>query len=683
MISPRGWLIASLMIVVGCGGGSGGGNDGGGGDDGGGHIDANGTGIDGAPEVLTISPLDPVIDAVGAPMTQAFTAQFAGDTVDAVWSLDDVQVGTIDTAGLFRAGGMVAGTAVVTARYGEIETSTTVRVRVTLTDLGGFDAAVRDALAAGGTADPSFAWLFPYDKTVFPRGLDAPFLQFAGGAADTLRITATVGDFSYEGYFGPTTRASATLPDDVWRALELSAGAGEDVAIGATKLVNAQVTGPATETWRIAQGDLKGIIYYNSYNSQLAGGGAVLKIRPGTDAEVLQGGCTVCHSVSAQGNVLASGVNWGDGNPLDSASFSLAADGTSSTTFTDTDGRKLAFAALTPDGALMVSNGIPSASPIRGLTGPLASKVYDTATGVEVVTPTFTSQVTYAITPAFSPDGTKLVYTTDTQKTLAVMPVDLTTSPPTFGTAAVATTVASGIAGWASFLPDSGGLVFQAGNKFDTETGSSAELRLVSLADNLVSTLPALNGRDAAGNSILPGGTAEDNNRDYEATILPIPVGGYYWALFTSRRTYGHTLAPGGSVANTDNEFAENNPRKKLWVAAIDLDYAAKITAGIDPSHPSFYLPGQELSAGNMRAYAALEPCRDLGATCESGADCCDGFCRPVDVDEDGNPILACVEPPPGCSNVDEACDTDADCCGVADGATCINNRCATAPVVD
>jgi hypothetical protein len=266
------------------------------------------------------------------------------------------------------------------------------------------------------------------------------------------------------------------------------------------------------------------------------------------------------------------------------------------------------------------------------------------------------------------------------------MTSDLGAAPPTFGTSTSIHTVAAGIAGWAQVVPDNGGVIFQAGNKFDTETGSAAELRLVTLeanpVDNLLSTLNALNGRDAAGNPILPGGVAEDINKNYEATLLPIPVGGYYWVMFTSRRTYGHTLAPGGTVANTADEFVENSARKKLWVAAIDLDYADKIAAGVDPSHPALYLPGQELSAGNMRAYAALEPCRDLGSSCESGADCCDGFCRPVDVDDEGNPILACVEPE-GCSNVEESCEVDADCCEVAEGATCIGGYCAYGPIVD
>ena len=43
---------------------------------------------------------------------------------------------------------------------------------------------------AAAARDPAFSWLYPYDKTVFPRGLIAPTLQFAGTRADA-RSTCT------------------------------------------------------------------------------------------------------------------------------------------------------------------------------------------------------------------------------------------------------------------------------------------------------------------------------------------------------------------------------------------------------------------------------------------------------------------------------------------------------------
>jgi len=160
----------------------------------------------------------------------------------------------------------------------------------------------------------------------------------------------------------------------------------------------------------------------------------------------------------------------------------------------------------------------------------------------------------------------------------------------------------------------------------------------------------------------------------------------YYWVVFTSRRSYGNTLAPGGAIAGGDDPWGYTTAggaeipsvRKKLWIAAIDLRGAP----GSDRSHPAFYLSGQELLSGNMRGFAALDPCRADGATCESAADCCGGFCRQTGVDDEGAPILMCVPPPEGCSEELETCTVSADCCGAPSGSTCINNHCAQ-PGVD
>ena len=105
---------------------------------------------------------------------------------------------------------------------------------------------------------------------------------------------------------------------------------------------------------------------------------------------------------------------------------------------------------------------------------------------------------------------------------------------------------------------------------------------------------------------------------------------------------------------------------KKLWVAAIDLSPKP----GEDPSHPPFYLPGQELRAGNMRAFWENDPCRQNGSSCETGNECCNGFCR-----DSGSGSLVCGDKPAGCANEFEKCTTAADCCG---SFACIGGRCAT-----
>jgi len=691
--------LAAATLAAACGGGDGSGTTGAPSGGTGGTNGAGGdlgftTGSGTVNDTLTISPQDAVLDVDGTPASLQLTATLNDGSTpgNLAWEIDDVVVGTVLESGSFLSGGLVAGVATVTARSGTLTATTTVTVRVHIQqNPGGVSQEDQVILLGGGNADAGFRWLYPYDDTVFPRGLRAPELQFGGAPADATYVRVSLANFTYEGFFGASSPARVALPQDVWRGITRSAGPGEPVTVEVTKLSGGQATGPASETWTVAQGDFKGVIYYNTYKSAQTSTGAVMRVRPDVNAEVFIGGCTVCHSVSANGNVLAAGVDWGNGNPLDSATFDLAADGSSSTRHLADDGRKMSFGGLTPNGEWLLSSGVPAAgSPIRGLAGDYPSRLYDTATGEEVAAPSFSSAVTYALTPAFAPDGSRVAFSWYEQgggKTLVSMDVDVSQSPPTFSNLQELSTASRTMAGWPSFLPDAGAVLYHDGDAFDTAgyggTPRYAELRLVDVATKTVANLDALNGRDAAGNVYLPYGDQEEANLSYEPTVLPLAVGGYYWVVFTSRRAYGNTIAPGGTVPGGDNKWGaivngveEPSVRKKLWVAAIDINYAGKP----DPSHPAFYLGEQELEAGNMRAFAAFDPCKPDGSTCESGAECCGGFCQQTgETDDNGAPILTCAPPPEdGCSAIDDTCTTASDCC--LPDALCINNRCALPP---
>jgi hypothetical protein len=649
---------------------------------------------DAAERSLTIDLTGGTLEVDGSPATLTVGVLLDGQPLSgAGFAVDDVRLGSIDQNGVFSTDGKIGGTVTITVRYGDLTSSATLTIVVKRSERDPAVSAPQvTALDQGGDADAAYRVLYPYDHTVWPRGLAAPLFQFGGAPADVYKISLEVEGFSYTGYHVASAPGQLALPQDVWDGLTQSADGASEVTASITKLSGTAVTGPTVQRWRVAPADLKGVIYYNTYRSASTNTGAVMRIRPGEDAEVMLDGCTVCHSVSAQGNTLATGKGWSSPDPVDSVAFDLRADGSTAPLSTDTDGRRYPFAALTPDGTWMVTNGVPDA-PIRtrGMNGPLPSALVDSASGAVIDAPSLTQKVSYALTPAFSPDGTQLAFNDFDRgagTTLATMGVDLTTSPPSFGDVTPLVSVSRGVVAWPSFFPDASGLLYHEGDRLDTvgwgPVPAYAEIRLASLGDGTSKELPALNGYNADGSSYLPYGDDEENRRNYEPSVLPVPVGGYYWVLFTSRRAYGNTLAPGGSVPGTDNEWGTmvgsvETPslRKKLWLAAIDLDYAGKD----DPSHPAIYLPGQELLAGNMRAYASLEPCRDEGTDCASGADCCSGFCRPLDVDlsdPDAKPVYQCVAPPGGCANVDEGCDSAADCCNATDGVTCINHRCAS-----
>jgi len=151
---------------------------------------------------------------------------------------------------------------------------------------------------------------------------------------------------------------------------------------------------------------------------------------------------------------------------------------------------------------------------------------------------------------------------------------------------------------------------------------------------------------------------APNLNLNYQPRANPIAVGGYYWIVFVSPRDYGNKLLSSG------NPTYQN--RKQLWVAAVDINPQP----GTDPSHPPFYLRGQDIGTVNMEGYWALEPCQQEGDDCDAGYECCTGFCQP-----DGNGDFKC-SPPGSCAEVGEACETAADCCDFPN-VECIGGFCA------
>jgi hypothetical protein len=736
-----GFVVALMLSVAACSGGSAserrpsagtGGDNGSGGSSLIGPSGLGGTSTLGNLDAGQLPPLHgtvksdsgDMITVSGMPATVKFHVELDdGSQPHIVWSVDDTRIGSVGDDGVFHANGYVGGKVTVTAKTPTGMASTTITVNVDITEN---PAAASDAdkglLTAGGAADASFKWLYPYDKTVFPRGLAAPTLQFAGTAPTTTYLKITAPSFSYQQFAAGATPFRVTIPDAIWKGVTLTAGAADKVIVSVTKLSGGQAAGPIGESWAVAQASLKGIVYYNTYKSPLANNGGVMRIRAGGTAEVVQAGCTVCHSVSANGNVLAVGMGnmpdeRGDWNPVDSATYNLSAAGTATQRTQSSEGRLFSFAALTPDGKLGLVQGLPPgrSSPYtaRGIvsTAGFPSKLVDTATGQDVAAPSLAALVKYATAPTFSPDAKHVAFANDDRleakcfapacddactatctRVMTVLDFDGTATPPAFSNPRdLLTQSGPGKAiAWPTFLPDSKAILYHEGDSFDSyvfnvagadkpQGEQHAELRLVEVADKTVKTLNAVNGRNDAGVTYLPFGEMAEGRENYEPSVLPVAVGGYYWVLFTSRRVYGNTISPTSTNPSGPSAWGtEANPsvRKKLWMAAIDIDHATKA----DPSHPALFLPGQEIEAGNMRAFAALAPCKADNESCESGSDCCNGFCRETSRSTDGVPVLACVPPPPNtCSNVDEKCQSVADCCDQTD--LCINNRCTSPPV--
>ena len=286
--------------------------------------------------------------------------------------------------------------------------------------------------------------------------------------------------------------------------------------------------------------------------------------------------------------------------------------------------------------------------------------MFDTNTGVEIPN---SGVVDYAYMPSFSVDGSMVAFNqmdasgVAAGHGLSVAPYDKATKK--FGAARPLWSDANAYPAWPFFLPDvvekttefeqrSGKrLVYQVGltPDFTTQeqpvgvTPHPSDLWWIDVDSGKAMPLHRANGNDAQGKTYLPYGE-RDAHKNYIPTVSPVAAGGYFWVFFTSKRNYGNLF-----IAEPAELRSEG---KKIWVAALDVNAAP----GSDPSHPAFFLPGQEMESGNIRAFAALEPCRDNGASCDSGVDCCCGFCT------EGK--CACKTT---CAKVDERCTTAADCC--------------------
>ena len=653
-------------------------------------------GGDGSLTGLTITPNNPTLNVTAPGVTLQFQALEGGTPVHPQWTLDVAGIGTIDANGLFTASGLLGGPATITATSGNLKASTVLTVHLTLQDNpGNVPPGTQTQLQGGGTADPTFKWLYPYDGTVFARGIAAPVLQTAG-AFDAALLEISFPGLDYQGYYGAQTPGRITLTPQLWQTITLSAQATDSVKVKITKISGGKVTGPATEAWTVAQGNLRGTIYYNSYNSVLAGNtGAIISLRPGSTPKVVTAGCRVCHAVSADGSTLVS-ANEPTGGAATDGVWDLknnAAPGYQA------PNRTWVFGALTPDGTKFLNYGAvansgadpnaPWAPDVRGVGqhGNLPATLYDTKTGAVIPT-TGLDTAPYMMMPAFSADGKMVAFThydKDQGHTIAVMDFDNATNAFS-NLRDVATLPAGTYVGWAAITPDDQFVFFAGGTHLEYSTISDApgaaglptnvsdptsDLYIAHIPSKTQVAANQLNGKTAAGTVYLP--FADDVDLNFEPTILPEAVGGYFWVVFTSRRNYGN-LVNGDPFLGT---AGAPSPRKKLWVSAINIQNPEHpYTQALDLTHPAFYLEGQELASGNMRGFWALDPCEANGQSCQTGDQCCSGYCRQTN-GADGGTVFSCV-PKSGCSQEGEKCVTASDCCGAQSGTQCIAGYCAT-----
>ncbi len=623
-----------------------------------------------------------VLNGTSAPIAFHAIVTYADMTtapVSATWSVDRPDLGALDASGQLTASGTVGGEAIVTAKVAGLTATAKADVKLRFDQDGAgvalstadktkFDAP--DATASG-------TMLYPYDKTVFPRGLLPPEIMWSGGAAgDVYRVHATENFVDASFYLKADPPSRFTMPTTIWNQLTQSNG-GEDVQLEVERMSGGAAHAAMKQTWTIAKGSLRGSIYYWAVNT-----GQLMKVAPsaasptvvfdsgasdviGTPAAAGYTGapakpwetvgtnkrCVACHTVSKDGSTIAAVFEktgstaspWGTVDLTKATPPVVQMSPYASSTI---------YLGLTPDGAYSVANDV-------NMTMHLA----DAKTGATIPSAldAFTDHV---CDPAFSPDGKLLAFSSNvtgsypvefTRADLDV--IDFTQGSKTFGARRQIVAGGSQEIAFPSFSPDSKWLLYQKGDysraKYGTTSVGHNDLFMADVAKS-VGEIPLAIASGA-------GLDAKNQHLAYQPTVNPVSVGGYTWVVFFTPRDYGNRME---STA-TSNPTYDN--RKQLWVAAIDNDPKP----GKDPSHPAFWLPGQDLTTTNMSGYWALEACRGNGTSCDQGFECCTGFCRP-----DGSGKLSCSPPTASCSAVGEKCAADADCCE-APAAKCVGGFCA------
>jgi hypothetical protein len=714
MVKTSWILFGCIGVGVACGLGAcgGGGNDAssgtdagngetGGGDDSGFDLEVGpGANVDS----IAISPAMATITALnGATPSQAFTLKghlADGSWIDLggapAWASTHPSVGTL-SGNTFTASGAVGGLVDVTATYKGMSATAKLTVKLAFSKdaTGALDDPTMAALRAATTPDAVMKWAYPYDDTVWPRGLQGPTLQWNGAATGVIyyRFDLQSDLFDYE-VFDRGMNNRFDFPADIWnKFVETTSG---KATLTVTKLSGASATVVTKLNWTVAPGSMRGTIYYWSNRE-----GRVLRIKPGATspddfsasalpASVDYAGthftCTMtCHSVSADGSTMVSGGDVFGGSydlKTNKPRYNIGGNPGSTARLWNTP-------ALTPDGKYMFKNGESFAGTPNGGDG-----LFKTADGTHLAGSGLDGVKGWH--PAFTPDGSFLVYAdyaagVPVSKLMSVAfdpttvkatgaPVKITDAAAVAGLPVIAYPSGTPDGKWVVYQRSSGGAaiagVTGGSDTYDTRghcVGGEPLCRYDNRGDLYLASTSgggevALTKANGTGYPFAAGD--RDRQYNFEPTMAPISAGGYFWVVFTTRRTYGNLQTAGLPEM------------KQLWVAAIEQNPAP----GKDPSHAAFRLPGQELqytnpdgsktNALNMRGFWALDPCHSDGTTCGTGSECCGGYCQVASGATSG----MCTSTKPTCSADGDKCDTSADCCGKDTGTTCIGHVCSVAP---
>jgi hypothetical protein len=589
----------------------------------------------------------------------------------------------------------LAGTINISAFVGSLSGITTANVLVNTVETASAPVGTAASFSgAGSSADTNLNILYPYNNTVYPVAIGAPLVQWsaAGASASAVEVSLTYPTTGAPLYHWAAIVAESNpprfaIPQYAWSALD-DIARGNDVQLSVQRLVGGVLHNPKTITMHFSPLGLRGRIFYTQYFS---GNGDVRTFQPGsvTASNVSAyppgagTGCNnPCHTINTTGTrlITSNWYNpWGVSNINADGTVTAVASSPSSTW--GSDSRGFAFSALTRDGNYAVQTANWWGNSGDGwqywngdygdhhLTTPLQIWHLSTTPGTAPVdvsgADAWGLNNAAMLVPTFSPDGTKLLGE-DGDRTLGASwrqglhLWDFNDVSHRFANqrSFVKTVATNEYIRWPNFESDSRSVMFQTNptSADDNTYGGMLPSGFETIAGKLYSVDSQTANTPVPLDAINVGLGGSDSDLSYQPTMLPVSVGGYRWAVFTSRRLYGNTL----NVAGT--------PTTQLWVSAVD----DQVSTTTDRSHPPFWLPGQSLGDNygnvyhNERGYWSLDACEGPGtgpeSACTANEQCCGGLANP--------PTSICRIDLPVSSNTDDIWVEDALPTGATTGTT-------------
>ena len=616
---------------------------------------------------LTVAPANQQLDTDASSSTPAsltFTViaqTLSGKTLTptGVWSFDASNIAHIDQAGVLQTTNSAGGTSAVHFRSGTLSGSTALTVTLHTKDNSGQSLNPGDSVKSAfknptGGADPLLNLLYPYDKTVFPKGLPSPLVQWNGGASgDIFWIRAFNNTFTFDVYLNYASVAAPspayTFPSDVWQKLNDSVSG--PITFSLQRYSGGAAYQPLTESWTIASASIKGTIYYTQL---LTGQTNVMRIKPGGTAETFLSNtetCTACHSVSANGQRIVAGLNGGD------SQWAVWDTSTGNRLYRSSE--PSGFQVISPDGNYVLY-GHWRTGDFKSSGALTLSSATDSRPLAQLSLPN--PQQGYPGHPVWSNDNQKIAFSVRSEddgllffhSSLWLTNVTLPPAAPGFADVRKIVDFSNSslpVATYPSFSPDSSWIAYMRSNSSRTGVGAnglfngqptSGELWLTSLDGANQVRLDAANG---------------NGNQSFGPTFHPKQIGDYYWLAFFSQRPYGHQAFSGN---------------RQIWLAAVDAKPLSASTH-LDPSHPAIYLTGQNQTSTNERPQFTLNACGLSGQSCEISSDCCGAlFCGSADGGQ------SCQSNSVSCSPLGNSCNSDQDCCS---GLPCAFGTCGSSPI--